>query len=78
MAYTSWAGRPENRVDVARAVLKKAEDAKALGAVVSEGRRFLGLALAEEKWWQDHPLEKAPAPHVIDVRMGPTPRQVGK
>ena len=57
---------------------RRAEDAKAISAVVGEGRRHLGLVLAEEKWWKDHPLEKAPMPHVIDTKLGPTPHQVVK
>jgi serine protease Do len=71
-------GPPAKRVEIARQALKKAEEGKAAAPVVGEARRLLGLALAEEKWWHDHPLEKAPAPHEIDVRQGPAPRQVSK
>lgn len=70
-------GTPEKRVEIAREALKKAEDAKAIAPVVSEARRLLGLALAEEKWWHDHPLEKGPVPHVFEPKP-PMPRTVSK
>lgn len=70
------AGTIEKRIQAARQALTKAEDGKAIAPVVSEGRRLLGLVLAEEKWWKDHPLEKAPMPHVIDTKLGPAPRTV--
>ena len=71
-------GTPDKRVDIARAALKKAEDSKALAAVVVEGRRLLGLALADEKWWKSHPIEKRPAPHVVDMKTKPTSQHIGK
>jgi serine protease Do len=61
---------PGERVDQARAALKKAEAAKASSEVLAEARRQLQTALGEEKWWKDqkwwkgYPIERAPAPHV--------------
>ena len=61
---------PSERVDKARQVLKKVESAKVAQEVVAEARRQIQTALAEEKWWKDqkwwqgHPIERAPAPHL--------------
>jgi serine protease Do len=65
---------PVERVDQARDALKKAEAAKASVEVLAEARRQVQMALGEEKWWKDqkwwkgHPIERAPAPHLV-----PTP-----
>ena len=61
---------PAERVDQARAALKAAEQAKAPAEVVAEAKRQVQAALGEEKWWKDqkwwqgHPIERAPAPRV--------------
>lgn len=61
---------PAERVDQAREALKQAEAAKAAPEVLAEARRQLQSALGEEKWWKDqkwwqgHPIERAPAPRV--------------
>ncbi|HKB01407.1 MAG TPA: PDZ domain-containing protein [Gemmataceae bacterium] len=67
---------PAQRVDAARAALEKAEAAKAPTDVVSEAKRILQAAVAEEKWWKEHPAEPGPAPREVD--RGPAPRTVGK
>jgi serine protease Do len=61
---------PSERVDQAREALKKAQQAKAPVEVLAEAKRQVQSALAEEKWWKDqkwwqgHPIERAPAPRV--------------
>jgi hypothetical protein len=61
---------PAERVDQAREALKQAEAAKAAPEVLAEARRQVQAALGEEKWWKDqkwwqgHPIERAPAPRV--------------
>ena len=61
---------PAERVDQARGALKQAEAAKAAPEVLAEARRQVQAALGEEKWWKDqkwwqgHPIERAPAPRV--------------
>jgi serine protease Do len=61
---------PAERVDQARAALKQAEEARSATEVVAEAKRQVQAALAEEKWWKDqkwwqgHPIERAPAPRV--------------
>jgi serine protease Do len=67
---------PEKRVLSAREALKKAEEAKASSEVIAEGKRILNAAVAEEKWWKDHPLEKAPTPRMVTIESGPAPRAV--
>ncbi len=78
MFAASEGGRPDKRVDAARAALTKAEGGKAMSAVIGEGRRFLGLALAEEKWWKNRPLEKAPKPRVLESKATATSRTSDK
>jgi serine protease Do len=62
---------PTERVDQAREALKKVEAAKAPTEVLAEARRQVQSALGEEKWWKDqkwwkgHPIERAPAPHLV-------------
>lgn len=56
---------PTERVEAARKSLKAAEDAKAAITVIAEGKRMLNTAIAEEKWWKDHPLEQGPTPRTV-------------
>jgi serine protease Do len=62
---------PVERVDQARAALKKAEAAKANSEVLAEAKRQLQTALGEEKWWKEQkwwhgqPIEHGPVPHVL-------------
>jgi len=62
---------PSQRVDAAREAVKTAEQHKAPTEVLAEARRQVQAALAEEKWWKDqkwwqgHPIERAPAPHAV-------------
>jgi len=62
---------PAERVDQARAALKKAEAAKAPSEVLAEAKRQLQTALGEEKWWKDQkwwkgqPIEHGPVPHAV-------------
>ena len=65
-------------VATAREALQQAEQAKAAPEVVSEARRILNAAVAEEQWWKDHPLETAPAPREVLFEAAPTPRAVNK
>jgi serine protease Do len=69
---------PKQRVAAARAALKAAEDAKECYEVIAEGKRFLTAAETEEAWWHDRILEKGPAPRVVEIERGPTPRTVSK
>jgi serine protease Do len=62
---------PVDRVDQARAALKKAEGAKVSSEVLAEAKRQLQSALGDEKWWKEQkwwhgqPIEHGPAPHVL-------------
>jgi serine protease Do len=70
--------KPTERVEAARAALKHAEEVKAGSEIVGEAKRLLQAAVAEEKWWKEHPLEQAPAPREVVFESGPTPRAVDK
>jgi serine protease Do len=62
---------PVDRVDQARAALKKAEGAKVSSEVLAEAKRQLQTALGDEKWWKEQkwwhgqPIEHGPVPHVL-------------
>jgi hypothetical protein len=66
------------RVEVAKAALKAAEDAKDCVEVVFEAKRFLADAVVEEEWWRGRKIETGPAPSVIEIERGPAPRSVSK
>ena len=70
--------KPAERVAAAREALRQAQEAKATTEVVSEARRILNAAVAEEQWWKDHPLETAPAPREVLFEAAPSPRAVNK
>jgi serine protease Do len=60
---------PSERVDQARAELKKVEADHDSLEVIAEAKRQLQTALGDEKWWKDqkwwkgHPIERGPNPH---------------
>jgi serine protease Do len=58
-------GSPEHRVEVARCALTRAQAAGSSAAILGEGKRVLGIALADEKWWKDHRLELGPLPREV-------------
>lgn len=54
------------RVAEARAALTRAEAAKAAADKrLADARKVLESAVADEKWWKDHPAEKGPAPREV-------------
>jgi len=64
IAYTA-----EEEVVQTRDALRRAEAVKATAdKLLADAKAKYEKALADEKWWKDHPLEKAPAPRVVELK----------
>ena len=59
----------EEEVVQTRAALRRAEAAKAAAdKLLADAKSKYEKALTDEKWWKDHPPEKAPAPRLVEAK----------